>query len=102
MLQARVDALRDKLSRAYFIDKNNTQTDTVSFGAKVKVKDLDMEDEETFVLVGPGEEDYSQNKILTSSPIGKGLLGKKVGDKAEIQVPMGVVRFEIVEIGIGD
>src|SRR5207302_10403616 len=58
MLQARIDALKDKLSRAYFVDKNNLPSDMVVFGARVRVKDLDLGDEETFELVGPGEEDY--------------------------------------------
>jgi transcription elongation factor GreA len=98
MLKARIDSLKDQLSRAYFIDKSTLPSDTVVFGARVRVKDLDLGDEETFELVGPGEEDYNQNKILTSSPIGQGLLGKRLGDVAEIQVPMGKVRFEVVEI----
>ena len=98
MLQARIDALKDKLSRVYFIDRNNIPTDMVAFGAMVRVKDLDLGDEEMFHLVGPGEEDYNNNKILTGSPIGQGLLGKKKGEIAEIQVPMGKVRFEILEI----
>ena len=51
-----------------------------------------------YILVGPGEENYNENKILTSSPIGQGLLGKKIGDIVEIQVPLGTVRFEILEI----
>jgi transcription elongation factor GreA len=55
-------------------------------------------DEEDFELVGPGEEDYANNKILTTSPIGQGLLGKKQGEVAEIAVPMGTLRFEIVNI----
>src|SRR5262245_13599807 len=55
MLQARIDSLKDKLGRAYFIDKNNLSTDAVVFGACVKVKDLDLGEEESFVLVGPGE-----------------------------------------------
>src|SRR5213595_1694883 len=59
MLQARIDALKDKLSRAYFVDRNNVPTDAVAFGAQVQVKDLDLGEEETFVLVGPGEEDYN-------------------------------------------
>jgi transcription elongation factor GreA len=98
MLQARVDALKDKLSRAYFVDRNNLPTDTVVFGARVKVKDIDMDEEETFHLVGPGEEDYNSNKILTTSPIGQGLIGKKKGDVAEITVPMGKLHFEILDI----
>lgn len=99
MLQARIDVLKDKLGRAYFIDKNNLPNDTVVFGARVKVKDLDLGEEEVFELVGPGDEDYDQNKILTSSPIGQGLLGKKQGEIAEIKVPRGKLRLEILEIG---
>src|SRR5262252_2957513 len=83
MLQARINALKDKLSRAYFVDKNNQNGDTVVFGARVRVKDLDALEEETFELVGPGDEDYNNNKILTSSPIGQGLIGKKRGEVAE-------------------
>lgn len=94
-IQARIDRLKDQLGRAYIIDKSTLPTDAVVFGARVKVKDLDGGDEEEFVLVGPGEEDYNSNRILTSSPIGQGLLGRKIGDVAEIQVPMGKLRFEI-------
>jgi transcription elongation factor GreA len=98
MLQARINVLKDKLSRAYLIERNNLPADTVVFGSQVRVKDVDGGDEEIFHLVGPGEEDYNNNKILTTSPIGQGLLGKKVGETAEIQVPMGTLRFEILEI----
>jgi transcription elongation factor GreA len=98
MLQARIDSLKDKLSRAYLVERNNQSSDTVAFGARVQVKDLDLGEEETFELVGPGEEDYNNNKILITSPIGQGLVGKKRGDVAEIQVPMGTVRFEILNI----
>src|SRR5260370_20350169 len=75
MLQARIDSLRDSLGRAMIVDKSTLPTDVIVFGAKVKVKDLDARDIEEFQLVGPGEEDYNTNKILTSSPIGQGLLG---------------------------
>ena len=98
MLKARIDSLKDKLSRAVFIDRSSLPADTVVFGAKVKVVDLDCKDEEVFILVGPGEEDYTKNKILTSSPIGQGLLSKKIGDTAEITVPMGKLRFKILAI----
>jgi transcription elongation factor GreA len=98
MLQARIDAIKDKLSRAFIVDRNNLPGDTAVFGARVRVKDLDSGDEEEFELVGPGDEDYDNNKILTSSPIGQGLLGKKQGDVVEIQVPMGRLRFEILNI----
>jgi transcription elongation factor GreA len=100
MLQARIESLKDKLSRAYFIDKNSLSTETVVFGMRVKVKDLEHGDEEIFELVGPGDEDYDNNKILTSSPVGQGLLGKKKGEVAEIVVPMGKLRFEILDISL--
>jgi transcription elongation factor GreA len=102
ILQARIDELKDRLSRAYFVDKNSLNTDSVVFGTRVRVKDLDMGDEECFELVGPGDEDYDNNKILTTSPVGQGLLGKKKGDVAEIDVPMGKLRFEILDISIPD
>lgn len=102
MLQARIDSLKDELSRAEFIDPNSVKTDAVVFGTRVKVKDLELGDEESFDLVGPGDEDYDKNRILTSSPIGQGLLGKKKGDVVEIQVPMGKLRFKILAIGLPD
>jgi transcription elongation factor GreA len=98
MLQARINSLKDKLGRAYLVERNNHVADTVVFGARVRVKDLDLGEEETFELVGPGDEDYNNNKILTSSPIGQGLMGRKQGEVAEIQVPMGKLRFEVVDI----
>jgi transcription elongation factor GreA len=52
--------------------------------------------------VGPGDEDYEKNKILTSSPRGKGLLGKKIGDIAEVQLPKGLYRYEILDISFPD
>jgi transcription elongation factor GreA len=100
MLQARVNALKDKLGRAYIIDKANGPSDTVIFGVRVRIKDLDASEEEVYELVGPGDEDYDRNKILTSSPIGQGLLGKKVGDTVQIQVPRGVLRYEVLEISL--
>jgi transcription elongation factor GreA len=98
MLQARVNLLRDKLAHAYIIDTATLPKDTVVFGCKVKVKDLDHGDVEEFELVGPGEDDPDENRILTTSPIGQGLLGKKKGDTAEIDVPRGKMRFKVMEI----
>jgi transcription elongation factor GreA len=98
MLQARIDSLKDSLSRAMIVDKSTLPTNVVVFGAQVKVKDLDMSETEIFHLVGPGEEDYNTNKILTNSPIGQGLLGKKIGEIVHITVPMGTIRYEVLEI----
>lgn len=98
MLQAKINLLRDKLSRATIVDVSTSAKDEVSFGATVVVKDLDFGDEEVFVLVGAGEEDYDAGKINVTSPLAQGLLGKKVGAKVEIPVPAGKMRFEILEI----
>ena len=98
MLQAKINMLRDKLSRADIVDTSKLPKDQVVFGVTVKVKDLDFGDEEEFTLVGAGEEDYDLGKILITSPLARGLLGKKVGEKVEIEVPAGTNRFEILEI----
>jgi transcription elongation factor GreA len=98
MLQARIDALGDKLARAYIVDRSSLPNDTVVFGTRVRIKDLDSGEEEVYDLVGPGEEDYDNNKILTTSPRGQSLLGKKIGDVAEMKVPRGFLRYEILEI----
>ena len=98
LLQAKINLLRDKLARASIVDPSRLPKDEVSFGATVVVKDLDFGDEEIFTLVGAGEEDYDTGKINVISPLAQGLLGKKIGQKVEIPVPAGTMKFEIVEI----
>ena len=98
MLQAKINLFRDKLARATIIDMSKLPKDEVAFGATVLVKDLDFDDEERFTLVGAGEEDYDTGKILCTSPIGEGLIGKKVGDQVKIAVPKGTLNFKILEI----
>lgn len=98
MLEARVNVLRDKLSRAILVDTSQLPKDEVTMGSTVVVKDLDIEDQEEFTLVGAGEEDYDTGKILVTSPLAQGLMGKKVGAQVEILVPQGKLRFEIVAI----
>jgi len=100
MLQARINVLRDKLSRAVLLDPSQSPKDIVAFGSKVVVKDLDFDEEEEFTLVGAGEEDYDTGKILITSPLAQGLVGKKVGDQVEIPVPKGTLRFEILTIQV--
>lgn len=98
MLEARINERRDKLSRALLIDPSQCPKDEVAFGATVVVKDLDFGDKEEFTLVGAGEEDYDSGKILSTSPLAQGLMGKKPGDRVEIDVPAGTLKFEILEI----
>lgn len=98
MLQAKINELRDRLARAVLIDPSKVPKDEVAFGATVVVKDLDSGDEEEFTLVGAGEEDYMAGKILVTSPLAQGLVGGKIGDQVQIEVPMGTTRFEILQI----
>ncbi len=98
MLQAKIDWLTDQLARAQIIDQEALPRDAVVFGAIVKLKNLDTNKDETYQLVGPGQEDYTKNKILTTSPRGQGLLGKKVGEKVEIVVPKGTLRYQVLKI----
>ena len=98
MLQAKINLLNDKLSRAQIIDLSTMPKDEVAFGATVVVKDLEFGDEETFVLVGAGDENYDEGRILITSPLAQGLVGQKVGQKVEIDVPAGKMRFKILEI----
>ena len=98
MLQARVDALKEQLAHAFIVEQSSLPKDTVVFGTRVRIKNLDSNEFEVYVLVGPGDEDYDNNKILTSSPRGQALLGKKVGEKVEIKVPRGTLKYQIVAI----
>lgn len=98
MLQARINDLETKLARAMIVDKATLPSDRVVFGAKVRVLDLDLDEEEDYTLVGPGEEDYDENRILTTSPIGQALVGKKLGDEVEVPVPRGKLRYRVVGI----
>jgi transcription elongation factor GreA len=98
MLQAKINQLKSKLAGAEIVDPATMPKDQVVFGATVKVKDLEFGDTEEFTLVGAGEEDYDAGKINVTSPLAQGLLGKKVGETAEVQVPAGLNRFKILEI----
>ena len=90
--------MSDRLAKAVIVDTNTLPKDTIAFGSKVKVMDLDVDEEETFELVGPGQENPDNGRILTSSPIGRGLIGRRKGETVEIQVPRGTIRFRILDI----
>ncbi|MEM9365404.1 MAG: transcription elongation factor GreA [Planctomycetota bacterium] len=98
LLQAKIYELRDKVARARIVDKSQLPKDEVVFGCTVTVEDLAYGDEEEFTLVGEGEEDYDAGKILVTSPLGQGLIGKKVGDTAEIEAPAGMMKFKVLKI----
>ncbi|WDQ15550.1 transcription elongation factor GreA [Rhodopirellula sp. P2] len=98
MLMAKINELRDKIARASIIDVSSLPKDEVVFGCTVTVEDVAYGDEEQFTLVGAGDEDYDSGKILVTSPFGQGLVGKKVGEVAEVDVPAGKLKFKILKI----
>jgi transcription elongation factor GreA len=100
MLMAKISQLKTRLASCYIVDKSDMPKGVVTFGSTVTVRDLDMDEDETYEFVGPGEEDYDGDvmKILTTSPIAKALTGKKVGDRVEVQIPRGTIRLEVKAI----
>lgn len=101
MLQAKINERKSRLSRALLVDPSKVPQDEVAFGATVTVFDIDLDDQEKITLVGDGDEDYDNGKYLITSPIGKGLMGKRVGEIAEIEVPSGILKFKVLEISYG-
>ncbi|MBI1311030.1 transcription elongation factor GreA [bacterium] len=100
LMQAKINQLKTKLANCSIVDKTTLPKGEVTFGSLVTVKDLELDDLEKYEFVGPGEEDYTGDvmKILTSSPLASSLVGKKVGDRVEVEVPSGMLKLEIVEI----
>lgn len=102
MLQAKINKLKSDLASASIVDPGSIPKDEVAFGATVVVNDLEYGDEEEFTLVGAGDEDYDNGRYSIMSPVGQGLLGKKKGERVEIEVPSGTLRFEILDIRYED
>ncbi len=98
LIETKIQDMQDRLARARLIDASEINTEEVSILNTVKVKDLKRGKEYRYILVSAEEADIKQDKISIASPVGKGLLGKKVGDVAEIQVPAGLLRYEILSI----
>ena len=97
-LEKKIRELEDKLSRARIIEHENIPSDKVYVGAKVKLLDKDTDEALEYLMVSPPEADYAQNKLSMESPIGKALMGHKVGDVIEIKVPAGLLTYQILEI----
>jgi transcription elongation factor GreA len=97
-VNARLGQLRARLREISMIDESRIPRDRVGLGSTVIVMDVDKGEEATFHLVTSEDADVSQGKISTSSPIGRGLVGKKVGDTAKIQIPGGTRELEILQV----
>lgn len=97
-LEDRIRDLKDKVSRAALVDKNKICGDSAVFGATVKVLSLADNTEEEYTLVGEGENDPLNGKILTTSPMGQALLTKKAGEEFEVPTPKQRLKFRVLEI----
>jgi transcription elongation factor GreA len=100
LLEAKIAMLEGQIASARIVDESSIDTSKVSILTKVKVINLNTKKEMTYKIVSEKEADLKAGKISITSPIGKGLLGKKVGDVAEVQAPAGVIKFKVEHISI--
>lgn len=100
MLEMKINELEKAIGNAQIIDASQVDTSQVSILTKVKIKNLKVNREMTYMIVSESEANVKEKKISVDSPIGQGLLGKKIGDVAKIQTPAGEISFEIMDINI--
>ncbi len=100
LLEVRIAKLRDVIANARLVDETMLDLSKVSILTTVKIKNIKNGATMKYTLVAENEADLKAGKISVDSPIGRGLLGKKVGQKAEVEIPAGKVTFEIMEISI--
>ena len=98
LLEMRIAKLEAIVSNARVMDDTNIDASKAFILSKVKIKNLNNNAEMEYQLVAENEADLKQKKISVDSPIGKGLLGKSVGDVADVQTPGGIIKFEVIEI----
>ena len=97
-VEGTIRQLEHKIACADVIDPNTVKTDRVMFGCTVVLENLTAEEQVQYQLVGPDESDVSQGRISVSSPLGKAMIGKEVGDEIFVQAPNGQRRYELVKI----
>lgn len=97
-VEGRIIQIENILKTAKVIDEDDIQTDVVSVGSKVLLKDIEFGDEMEYTIVGSAEADPMNLKISNESPVGKALVGKSSGDLVEIMVPDGIIKYEILQI----
>jgi len=97
-VEGRIALLEEKLRNVKLIDEVDISTDVVGIGSKIKLQDLDTDEVFEYTIVGSAEADPIRNKISNESPVGKALLGKNKGSVVEIAVPVGTIRYKILDI----
>ena len=98
LLEARIAKMDDLIANARIVDESQIDSSKVFILSKVKIKHLKMKKDFEYTLVAENEADLKSGKISIDSPIGKGLLGKEIGDFADVETPAGIVKFEILNI----
>ncbi len=98
LLMAKINDIEDKIARAVIVDTTQMDTSEVRLGVSVRLLNEKLKKEITYTIVSPVEADLSSGKLSTQSPVGQALLGKKVGDVVEVNVPAGTLRLKILEI----
>ena len=98
LLELKISKLEDILSRAQVVDENSLPDDEVHILSKVVVKNMSNQKDFKYILVSPEEADFQQGKIALTSPVGQALMGKKLGEVVQANVPAGVINFEILSI----
>ena len=100
ILEAKIAQLKTLVSNARLIDESQISTDSVQILNRVTIRNTKNNQQMAYTLVSESEADLKAGKISINTPIGKGLMGKKVGDIAEIKVPSGLMSFEIMDISL--
>jgi len=99
-LEERIAKLETILRKARIVDESEISRDVVSIGSTVKVMDLEFNEEVEYTIVGSAEADPYELKISNESPVGRALIGNKVGETVEVQIPDGITKYKILEIKI--
>ena len=97
-IEARIEELEKLLKNAEVVVEDEIDLDKINVGCKVKVKDLEYDEDMEFYIVGSTEANSLQNKISNESPVGQALIGKKVGDVVDVETQVGVIQYEVLEI----
>ncbi len=100
LLEARIARLENELSKSRVLDEKNIDLSTTKLLTTVKIENIQSKQKMSYTLVSESEADLKNKKISISSPIGRGLMGKKVGEIVDISVPSGVIKFKILDITI--
>jgi transcription elongation factor GreA len=100
MLEMKIALLKDKIASARMIDESKISTNEVQILTRVKIKNTKTGQEMSYMIVSESEANFKEGKLSVTTPIAKGLLGKKVGEKASVVVPSGPMEFEVMEISL--